>query len=56
MVEIANKKLKEAEDELRELMNLVAVFNTEYDLPDEVVDKLQKKLQKVSRIIGSGIK
>jgi hypothetical protein len=56
MVELSNKKLKEAEDELRELMNWVSVFNTEYDLPAEVVEKLQKKLQKVSKIIGSGIK
>jgi hypothetical protein len=55
MVEIEDAKLKEAEDELREIMNLVAVFNTEYNLPNEVVENLQKKLQKVSEIIGSGI-
>ena len=55
MAEIDGEKLKEAEDTLRDVMNLVAVFETEYDLPAEVVKDLNDKLQKVSAIIGSGL-
>ncbi|MBW2992714.1 hypothetical protein KY345_05855 [Candidatus Woesearchaeota archaeon] len=55
MTEIDGAKLKEAEDILRETINWVAVFETEYDLPKEVVDQLKEKLQKVSEAIGIGV-
>ena len=42
------KELRAAADEIRDIMNWVAVFKTEYDLPAEVVQTLRKKLSKVA--------
>ena len=54
MAEIDNKRLKEIEDALRDVINWVAVFNTEYDLPKEVVTQLKKKLQKIGKLLEIG--
>lgn len=55
MAEINDAKLKEAEDILRDSVNWIAVFETEYNLPKEVVDQLKEKLQKISEAIGIGV-
>ncbi|MBI4919124.1 hypothetical protein HY837_04280 [archaeon] len=45
-------EVKNVEDELRELINWVAVFEQEYDLPKEVTEKLLQRLHSVARKIG----
>ena len=54
MVGVDKKNLKEIEDTLRDTINWVAVFETEYDLPKEVVAKLKKKLQKIGNLLELG--
>lgn len=41
------KELRACADEIRDIMNWVAVYKTEYDLPKEVVSKLKWKLSRV---------
>ncbi|MBI2564608.1 hypothetical protein HYV79_01310 [Candidatus Woesearchaeota archaeon] len=45
-------EIKNVENELRDLMNWVAVFEQEYDLPREVVDKLLNKIHSIAKKIG----
>lgn len=40
-------------DDIRDMHNWIAVFDTEYDLPREVVNKLHSKLQKIARTLGA---
>ena len=48
MAEISDENLKAATDEIREILNWIAVFETEYNLPTEVVEKLKSRLEKVA--------
>ena len=45
--------LKAIENEIRDILNWVAVFEEEYDFDKEVVDKLKSKLESVAKKIGS---
>jgi len=54
MVGVDKKSLKLIEDELRDTINWVSVFDTEYDLPKEVVVKLKKKLQRIGKLLEIG--
>ncbi|MFQ5620951.1 MAG: hypothetical protein ACE5FT_03845 [Candidatus Nanoarchaeia archaeon] len=53
MAEISDDALREITDEIRELHNWVAVFETEYKLPAEVVQQLRDRLEKAARTLGS---
>lgn len=45
-------ELKEVENKLRDLINWVSVFDTEYDLPNEVKEKLQERLYEIANDLG----
>lgn len=45
-------EVKSIEDEIRDLINWVSVFEKEYDLPKEVTDKLLRKLHSIARKVG----
>ncbi len=47
------KKLRAIENEIRDLKNWVAVFANEYDMPKEVVNKLQARLQRLAKDIAN---
>lgn len=51
-MEIDEKCFKEVEDKIRDLINWVAVFEEEYDLPKEVVETLKKKLEDIASTLG----
>lgn len=53
MAELSDDALRQVTDELRELHNWVMVFQTEYDLPAEVVTQLRERLEKVARTLGA---
>ena len=44
---MTDENIKAATDEIREIINWIAVFETEYNLPTEVVEKLRSRLEKV---------
>lgn len=54
MVEIDAKSFKKAADELRDILNWIAVFEKEYSLPAEVVSQLKDRLGKVANLLGAG--
>lgn len=54
MVEIDAKSFKKATDELRDILNWIAVFEEEYSLPAEVVSQLKGRLEKVANLLGAG--
>lgn len=41
--------LKKIADDVRDIINWVAVFESEYELPKEVVDQLRKRLEKIAK-------
>ncbi|RMD58152.1 hypothetical protein D6825_01810 [Candidatus Woesearchaeota archaeon] len=43
------KKIRSATDKLRDIMNWLAVFKTEYDLPREAYRTLLKEVQKIGK-------
>lgn len=45
-------EVQKIEDEIRDLMNWVAVFEREYDLPKEVVETLHSKLHNIAQRVG----
>lgn len=45
---MADENIQAATDEIREIINWIAVFETEYNLPAEVVEKLKSRLEKVA--------
>ena len=47
------KKTTAVEDEIRDIINLIAVFEKEYDLDAEVVKTLRKKLEKIAKMVGN---
>lgn len=42
---------KKITDEIRDISNWVIVFETEYDLPSEVVDKLRDRLEALTDLL-----
>ena len=53
MAKIAkNGKVEAVEDEIRDIINWVAVFETEYGLDKEVVDQLRAKLESLSKKVS----
>lgn len=53
-MEIDEANFKQATDEIREIMNWIAVFEVEYKLPNEVVCQLRERLEKVASLLGAG--
>jgi hypothetical protein len=45
-------KVKAIEDEIRDLINWIAVFETEYNLDKEIVDQLRNKLEDLSKKVN----
>ena len=54
MVEVDDVAFKAAADEIRDIVNWIAVFETEYQLPKEVVDQLRKRLESLANNLGLG--
>jgi len=52
MVEISDEAFKQCTDEIRDIINWIAVFETEYKLPAEVVGKLRSRLEKLATNLG----
>jgi hypothetical protein len=52
MAKITKDAIKEIENEIRDMINWVAVFETEYELPKEVVDKLKERLEGIASKLG----
>lgn len=50
---VDTNKIKNIENDIRDLINWIAVFETEYNLEKEVVDTLRKKLEKIAKKVGS---
>ena len=48
MAQIDDSALVDTENKIRDLINWVAVFNEEYDLPNEVVEQLKSKLEEIA--------
>ncbi len=44
--------IREVENALRDMMNWIAVFAEEYELPKEAVDKLNEKVHEIARLAG----
>ncbi len=53
-MDINKTNFKKATDEIREIINWIAVFEEEYDLPQEVVSQLRSRLEKVANLLGAG--
>ncbi len=52
MVEISDEAFKQCTDEIRDIINWIAVFETEYKLPAEVVGQLRSRLEKLATNLG----
>ncbi len=50
--EVPVQDLKDVEDDLRDIINWVAVFEQEYDMPKEAVDTLTTRLREIARKVG----
>ena len=50
--EIPVQDLKDVEDEIRDTINWVAVFENEYDMPKEAVETLMNRLHEVAKKVG----
>lgn len=46
------EKCKEIEDEIRDMINWIAVFENEYNLDKEIVDQLRDKLEDLSKKVN----
>lgn len=53
MLMVEAEKVKEIQDQLRDTINWVQVFEDEYNLDKEVVDTLRQKLEDISAKIGA---
>lgn len=47
------QKIKEIENDIRDLINWVKVFEEEYNLEGEVVDQLRTKLEQIAKKVAS---
>ena len=45
MMEVEEKKMDEITDEVRDVINLIKVFEGEYNLPEEAVKQMRDKLE-----------
>ncbi len=52
MVEVDDATFKEIENELRDIINWIKVFEEEYDLPAEVVNQLRTRLEGAAKKLG----
>jgi len=52
MVEVDDTTFKEVENEIRDIINWIKVFEEEYDLPAEVVTQLRERLEGVAAKLG----
>ncbi|GAG26901.1 unnamed protein product [marine sediment metagenome] len=52
MVEVDDATFKEIENELRDIINWIKVFEEEYDLPAEVVNQLRTRLEGTAKKLG----
>lgn len=53
MVKIVASTVKTAEDTVRDLKNWLAVFKTEYDVPEEVMKTLNEKFEEITKKTGN---
>lgn len=44
---------KDITDEIRDIINWVAVFREEYDLPEDVVEQLRGRLEKLVQLVSA---
>lgn len=52
MVEIIADTVKDAENCVRDIKNWLAVFKTEYELPDEIINKIDEKMTAIAEKMG----
>ena len=52
-MEVDEAKLKDIENDIRDITNWIAVFEEEYSLEKEVVDQLRSKLEAISSKIAN---
>jgi hypothetical protein len=52
MVEVEDATFKEVENEIRDIVNWITVFEEEYDLPAEVVSQLRSRLEGLAQKLG----
>jgi hypothetical protein len=52
MVEVEDAAFEEISNELRDTINWIKVFEEEYNLPAEVVQKLRERLEKIAGKLG----
>ena len=52
MVEVDDAVFKEVENEVRDTINWIKVFEEEYDLPAEVVNQLRERLEGIATKLG----
>jgi len=52
MVEVDDTTFKEVENEIRDTINWIKVFEEEYDLPAEVVNQLRERLEGIATKLG----
>ncbi|MBS3175699.1 hypothetical protein J4457_00500 [Candidatus Woesearchaeota archaeon] len=52
MVQVNDKVFKQVTNDMRDLLNWIAVFETEYELPKEVVKELRAKIEKIAARLG----
>ncbi len=50
--ELDAAEVKSVEDEVRDLINWVAVFEKEYDIPKEATEELLNKLHSIAKKVG----
>ncbi len=52
MVEVDDAVFKDVENEIRDIINWIKVFEKEYDLPAEVVEQLRSRLEGIATKLG----
>ena len=52
MMEVEEKKMDEITDEIRDIINLIKVFEEEYNIPEEAVKQLRDKLEGIVQKIA----
>jgi len=50
---MADKKIIDVENDIRNIINWLAVFKEEYGIDEEAVDVLRQKLEKVAEKVGN---
>lgn len=52
MMEVEEKKMDEITDEIRDIINLIKVFEKEYGIPEEAVRQMRDKLEGIVQKIA----